>query len=750
MALAVCQLAAAQKFGPVNNIADVDREANRLKTRILKAPSDYSVTGTIYYVSQEGSDDNDGLSEETPIQTIEKLNSMKFERGDAVLFRRGDLWRGKLKAANGVSYSAYGSGPKPRLYGSPFDAAKTGKWTETDKKGVYAFSEKLSKDVGTLVFDEGESGCAFKITKKIDYEGNTFHIETGKPFNNYKDMERDLDMWHDLSDGTIYLCSLSGNPAQRFKSIELLIHDHNITISWGGASIDNLCIKYSGSHGIGASTKVTPFLKVTNCEIGWIGGSIQFDNPKPKAPGKFSRPTRYGNGIEIWGGTKEFIVDHNYFYQCYDAAITHQFSAKFQDINMANITYSNNLVENCVYGIEYFYSIKDEFIETCKMDNVLFKGNIIRMSGSYSWGYQRHNKESPAAIKTWPTSSNKATNFRIENNILDRGNPRLIDIYAAKEEWLPVCRGNIYVQQEGLPVGTGPEKDARVIFVDEKVKSEPTPYTPEPEPQPVSPQTTAKQPATGQAAPPSQLRIILLGDSTCANSDPIASSQRGWGQLLYFFFNTEEIKVENNAVGGTSSKTFREMKKYAIIKKKFAKGDIVTIQFGINDAGENMDRYTSPEEFEEYLRLFVSEIRGAGARPVLLTPVALRQFYWNAGIKVDENRLQRAEIIKKVGKEEKVPVIDCLFLTEKWLDAKGDEASKSYYAWFDEGAYPEGRFASGRRDNTHLNQAGAYEVAFMMAKELVSLFPELKKNYIKAKYKDVEAVYGKIPYYSGN
>ena len=38
----------------------------------------------------------------------------------------------------------------------------------------------------------------------------------------------------------------------------------------------------------------------------------------------------------------------------------------------------------------------------------------------------------------------------------------------------------------------------------------------------------------------------------------------------------------------------------------------------------------------------------------------------------------------------------------------------------------------------------------MMAKELVSLFPELKKDFIKAKYKDVEAEFGQIPYYSGN
>ena len=747
LALAVCQTAAAQKFGPVNNIADVDREANRLKEKILNAKSDYQATGTVYYVSQEGSDLNDGLSEGAPFQSLDRVNEAQLKKGDVVLFRRGDLWRGHIKAGNGVTYSAYGSGPKPRIYGSPFDAAKTGKWIETDKKGVYAYSEKIPKDVGSLVFDEGESGCAFKITKKIDYEGNTFHIETGKPFGGYQDMERDLDMWHELSDGTIYLCSLSGNPAKRFKSIEILANGHIVSIPWAGACVDNLCLKYSGSHGVGASTKVIPLLKVTNCEIGWIGGSIQFDNPAPKSPGKFSRPTRYGNGVEIWGGCKQYIVDHNWIYQVYDAAITHQYSTKSQDINMDNIEYTNNLVENCVYGIEYFYSIKDEFLETCAMHNVLFKGNIIRTSGTYSWGYQRHNRESPAAIKTWPGSANKAVNFRIENNIIDRGNPRLMDVYAKQEEWMPVFSGNIYIQQQGVSFGTEVDKNGKVIYLDEKVKAEATPWTPEPEPEVKPEPKPAPKPV---AARKSVTKIILLGDSTCADSDPDASSQRGWGQLMHLFFNGDNIRVDNCAVGGTSSKTFRELKKFPLIKKKYAEGDIVTIQFGINDNSELFGRYTDEFEFADNLKLFISEIREAGARPVLMTPVVNRLFLWGQGLKVDENREMRAAIIKKVGKEEKVPVIDCLYLTHKWLGPKGDEVSKNYYAWFDEGAYPDGKYAKGRKDNTHLNQSGAYEVALMMAKELVSLFPELKKDFIKAKYKDVEAEFGQIPYYSGN
>ena len=73
-----------------------------------------------------------------------------------------------------------------------------------------------------------------------------------------------------------------------------------------------------------------------------------------------------------------------------------------------------------------------------------------------------------------------------------------------------------------------------------------------------------------------------------------------------------------------------------------------------------------------------------------------------------------------------------------------------YYCFFAAGAYPNGKYADGRKDNTHLNQAGAYEVALIISKKLVSLFPELKKQYVKAKYKDVVAEFGKIPFYTGN
>ena len=51
------------------------------------------VEGTCYYVSTSGNDANDGLSAASPIRTLKRVNELELKHGDAVLFRRGDVWR---------------------------------------------------------------------------------------------------------------------------------------------------------------------------------------------------------------------------------------------------------------------------------------------------------------------------------------------------------------------------------------------------------------------------------------------------------------------------------------------------------------------------------------------------------------------------------------------------------------------------------------------------------------------------------
>ncbi len=74
------------------------------------------VTASVYYVSADGDDANDGLSEAKAFQTIDKLNSMTFVPGDQILFKKGDTFVGCFKP-NGsgekgapIKIGSYGTG----------------------------------------------------------------------------------------------------------------------------------------------------------------------------------------------------------------------------------------------------------------------------------------------------------------------------------------------------------------------------------------------------------------------------------------------------------------------------------------------------------------------------------------------------------------------------------------------------------------------------------------------------------------
>ncbi len=427
----------AQQPNAEKYIRTLDKRAKKIKKNIRKTKTEVEVSGTIYYVATNGNDLNDGLTPKTPIKSISKVNSLQLNSGDAVMFRRGGLWRGHIRCRKGVTYSAYGKGNKPKIFGSPCDAAKNGKWVQTEVPNIYVYDSEISDDIGTLVFNHGKD-CAFKVMKITQDDGSTIHIETHEAFANYQDLKRDLDFYHDYENTKrVYLYSKKGNPAKRFKSIELLVKG-NIMQATDSVTIDNLCIMYGGSHGIGCGT--AKGLSVTNCELGWIGGSIQATNIFGR-----NHPTRYGNAIEIYGGCDSFLVDNCYIYQIYDAAITHQHQGNSATpLKMHNITYSNNLIEDCVYSIEYFLGKSPIDSIHHSMKNVSIINNIMRRAGE-GWGKQRPDKETPAHIKSW-THYNIATNFSIRNNIFDRSTYYLLNVNASQPEYLPIFTDNVYIQ----------------------------------------------------------------------------------------------------------------------------------------------------------------------------------------------------------------------------------------------------------------------------------------------------------------
>ena len=80
-------------------------------------------TGTVYYVSAKGDDNNDGLTEETPLRTIKKVNSLNLVAGDSICFKRGETFAGATltidvsgEENNPITVCAYGDGEeRPKI-----------------------------------------------------------------------------------------------------------------------------------------------------------------------------------------------------------------------------------------------------------------------------------------------------------------------------------------------------------------------------------------------------------------------------------------------------------------------------------------------------------------------------------------------------------------------------------------------------------------------------------------------------------
>jgi hypothetical protein len=83
-------------------------------------------TGVSYYVSNSGSDSNNGTSPDSPWKTIAHVNAQSFNPGDSIFFQAGGMWREELSMpyswtgsqANPITFGSYGTGNLPIISGS--------------------------------------------------------------------------------------------------------------------------------------------------------------------------------------------------------------------------------------------------------------------------------------------------------------------------------------------------------------------------------------------------------------------------------------------------------------------------------------------------------------------------------------------------------------------------------------------------------------------------------------------------------
>ena len=184
--------------------------------------------------------------------------------------------------------------------------------------------------------------------------------------------------------------------------------------------------------------------------------------------------------------------------------------------------------------------------------------------------------------------------------------------------------------------------------------------------------------------------LFLIGNSTMRNGTKGDGSngQWGWGFFASKYFNANKISVENQALGGMSTRTFYTML-WPMVRKALRKGDWVIISIGHNDNGpydEGRARAVIPgvgtdslcvtikETGEKetvytyggYLRKYIAECREAGAHPILMSLTPRDAYDEKTGKIV---RKPQTEWAAYVAAQEGVPFVDLNEISGSKLDS---------------------------------------------------------------------------------
>jgi lysophospholipase L1-like esterase len=189
---------------------------------------------------------------------------------------------------------------------------------------------------------------------------------------------------------------------------------------------------------------------------------------------------------------------------------------------------------------------------------------------------------------------------------------------------------------------------------------------------------------TPAAAP---FMIYIAGDSTVCDQPTL--DYGGWGQQLPQFFNYP-VSVANYADSGESSGSFLGSSPlFGAITSRLEPNDWVLIQFGHNDKDVTADT------FHANMTALVTGVKAKNALPVLVTPVARALFNGTtvAPQHINNTGADLPAIVRQVGAEQNVPVLDMTARTVQWLTQLGPNGWQQYHAL--------------GTDATHTNPAGA-------------------------------------------
>ena len=308
-----------------------------------------------------------------PETSLDEVNALDLAPGATVLFRRGGVWRGQLRVRSGtpdhpVRYGAWGEGPAPILQPS-LDRSEPGRWRR-EPGGLWRAETGAAVDIGNVILDHGDGGCLFKRGSRAD-------------------LLRDRDFWFDPSTGSVLVRSDAGNPAARWRSIELARKLHCVDEAGAHDVVyEGLAVRYGAAHGFGGGG--VKRISIKHCEVSWIGGGILYVDD-------FGNGVRYGNGIEFWGSAEDVSVEHCRVRQCFDAGLTNQSSEP--GTVQRGIHWFCNDVSNCEYSYEFWVQGEGSVVADLRIE-----GNSFRDAGA-GWGHAQRWNPSAAHLRFQDTTA---------------------------------------------------------------------------------------------------------------------------------------------------------------------------------------------------------------------------------------------------------------------------------------------------------------------------------------------------------
>ena len=195
----------------------------------------------------------------------------------------------------------------------------------------------------------------------------------------------------------------------------------------------------------------------------------------------------------------------------------------------------------------------------------------------------------------------------------------------------------------------------------------------------------------------------------CANSTVVDQDYEpwiGWGQIAPLFFN-DKVSIANYAESGETVSGFIGRRRLEKLLTQMKAGDYIFMEFGHNDQKEKGEGKGPYQNFTEGLKHFLIKAREKGANPVFITPTQRRSF--NKEGKIVDTHGDYPDAMRKLAKEEGIPLIDLHSYTRTLYEAMGVEKSINAFVHYPANTFPNQ--TKELKDNTHFNPYGGYQIA---------------------------------------